>query len=141
MTIESLEGLRERLLRQPGVQQMIQTRAYEIFQMRGGNPGGEAQDWFHAEGEVLAFLIASEAAQADSLTESELIEGTVGSNVPSEAPAKKAKAARSVTKVAAAKQPSPKKTAPKRAAARKSAGVKSKPTKTGKQSNPPETGR
>ena len=32
--------------------------------MRGCQPGGEAQDWFHAEGEVLAFLIANESTRA-----------------------------------------------------------------------------
>jgi hypothetical protein len=42
---------------------MIQVRAYEIYQMRGGHPGREAQDWFHAENEVLAFLLADESAR------------------------------------------------------------------------------
>ena len=65
MTTESLEELRRRLLQQDSVQRMIQMRAYEIYQMRGGQPGGEAQDWFHAEGEVLAFLIASESIGVD----------------------------------------------------------------------------
>ncbi|HSQ19158.1 MAG TPA: DUF2934 domain-containing protein [Blastocatellia bacterium] len=65
MAKETLEELRERLLRQPNVQQIIQVRAYEIYRMRGGQPGHEAQDWFHAEGEVLAFLIAEESRLAD----------------------------------------------------------------------------
>lgn len=65
MAKETLEELRERLLRQPNVQQMIQVRAYEIYRMRGGQPGHEAQDWFHAEGEVVAFLIAEESRLAD----------------------------------------------------------------------------
>jgi hypothetical protein len=62
---ETLEELRERLLRQHHVQQMIEVRAYEIYQMRGGRPGGEAQDWFHAEHEVLAFLLAGEMSRDD----------------------------------------------------------------------------
>jgi hypothetical protein len=44
---------------------MIQVRAYEIYLMRGGHPGREAQDWFHAESEVLAFLLADESSRDD----------------------------------------------------------------------------
>ena len=51
MTMESLEELRNRLLREERVQLMVRTRAYEIYQMRGGQPGWEAQDWFQAETE------------------------------------------------------------------------------------------
>lgn len=61
MTRDNLQELRERLLREENVRRMIRARAYEIFQLRGGQPGGEAHDWFQAEGEVLAFLIADES--------------------------------------------------------------------------------
>ena len=50
---------------QENVQQMIQVRAYEIYQMRGNQPGGEAHDWFRAESEVLAFLLADESPGDD----------------------------------------------------------------------------
>ena len=49
MTIESTEELRERLLRDHEVQEMIRMRAYEIYRHRGGAPGGHAEDWFQAE--------------------------------------------------------------------------------------------
>ena len=68
--MESLEDLRKRLLGEERVQQMVRVRAYEIFQMRGGQPGWEANDWFQAEGEVLAFLIALESRE-DETTQSE----------------------------------------------------------------------
>lgn len=65
MTKESLEELRERLIRDERVRQMIRVRAYEIFQMRGHHPGSQAHDWYQAESEVLAFLIADESQQVD----------------------------------------------------------------------------
>ena len=43
----------------PGVEQvreMIALRAYEIYQLRGFQPGHEAEDWFQAEKEILAAL-------------------------------------------------------------------------------------
>ena len=66
MSTESFDAVRDRLLRDPGVQQMIRSRAYEIYLLRGRQPGGEAHDWFQAENEVLAFLIAGEAERADA---------------------------------------------------------------------------
>src|SRR3989442_3535184 len=65
MTNESLDRVRERLLGDEQVQQMIRARAYEIYRLRGGQPGREAQDWLHAEREVLAFLIARESSGAE----------------------------------------------------------------------------
>ena len=65
MTKESLEKLRERLLRDEQVQQMIRARAFEIYELRGGQPGREAQDWLRAEREVLAFLIARESTRVE----------------------------------------------------------------------------
>jgi hypothetical protein len=68
MTTESLEELRERLLRDENVQEMIHARAFEIYRMRGVQPGSAAQDWFQAESEVLAFLLAH---QPEQVTEEE----------------------------------------------------------------------
>lgn len=58
MTTESLEELQQRLLRDESVREMIRARAYEIYRMRGIQPGGATLDWFQAESEVLAFLLA-----------------------------------------------------------------------------------
>src|ERR1044071_7225483 len=64
MTRESIEELRARLLRDPEVQTMIRMRAYEIYRIRGQEPGRQAEDWFQAQGEVLEFLIEEESRQA-----------------------------------------------------------------------------
>jgi len=77
MARETLESLRVRLLSEHSVQTMIRMRAYEIYQMRGGQPGGEAQDWFHAEGEVLAYLIANESEHGDEPSEDQLVDELV----------------------------------------------------------------
>lgn len=64
MSKESLKELRERLLRDELAQELIRMRAFEIYTLRGGQPGGEAHDWFQAEGEVLTFLIEEESRRA-----------------------------------------------------------------------------
>jgi hypothetical protein len=130
--MESLEDLRNRLLREERVQLMVRTRAYEIYQMRGGQPGWEARDWFQAESEVLAFLIALESRLEDEKTAAE--EATpamtarkasrvseppaIAEAVPGKkALAPKASKSRSASRVTSAKPE--KKTAPKRAASSK----------------------
>jgi len=45
------------------VHDMIAVRAYEIYQLRGGEPGREAEDWFLAEREILAGLTNGETAE------------------------------------------------------------------------------
>ena len=65
MSRESTEELRRRLLRDERVRELISRRAYEIYVMRGGKPGGEGQDWFQAESEILAILIEEESRRAD----------------------------------------------------------------------------
>ena len=60
MSRESTEEVKGRLLRDPEVQLMIRMRAFDIYQMRNGQGGSAADDWFRAESEVLAFLIAEE---------------------------------------------------------------------------------
>jgi hypothetical protein len=64
MTRESIEELRARLLRDPEVQTMIRMRAYEIYRIRGEEPGRQAEDWFQAQWEVLEFLIEEESREA-----------------------------------------------------------------------------
>lgn len=47
------------------VRELISRRAYEIYLMRGGKPGGEGHDWFQAESEILSILIEEESRRAD----------------------------------------------------------------------------
>ena len=61
MKPESTEELRRRLLQDEQVQTMISMRAYEIYKMRGSQPGRDAEDWFRAEHEILTFLIQEES--------------------------------------------------------------------------------
>ncbi|HET9532351.1 MAG TPA: DUF2934 domain-containing protein, partial [Blastocatellia bacterium] len=69
MTRESIDELRERLLRDERVLDMIRMRAYEIYQMRGETPGHEAEDWFRAEVEVIGFLIDQESRTASEIAQ------------------------------------------------------------------------
>jgi hypothetical protein len=60
MERESIEDIRRRLLKDEQVQTLISMRAYEIYKMRGSQPGHDAEDWFRAENEILTFLIQEE---------------------------------------------------------------------------------
>jgi len=138
MTTESLEELRERLLRQTSVQQMIQVRAYEIYQMRGSQPGGDAQDWFHAESEVLAFLLAGESAAEDE-NENPVSVAETPAEAPPEKKQKPSKARTS--KPAQAKSATTKKPTTKRAAAKKPSTSKVKSNRSSNQGRPEESGQ
>ena len=46
------------------LQGIIARRAYELYQLRGGVPGREFEDWLEAEREVLSALPAAEEAPA-----------------------------------------------------------------------------
>jgi hypothetical protein len=138
MANESLEELRERLLRQQSVQQMIQVRAYEIYQMRGGRPGGEAQDWFHAEGEVLAFLLASESVQTEEPA-TDIAEVTPVPSSPSEPAKAKKTAGRTRSKPGDGKQGASKSAAAKRPSTKKAPESKPKSRRTSKQSKAEES--
>lgn len=124
MTKESLDRVRERLLGDEQVRQMIQARAYEIYELRGGQPGREAQDWLRAEREVLAFLIAREPSRAE---DNESRSSTAA--IVFAAPEKNAAPARRKSRGA----PKPKKEATKRAASKKPPASKATP----KRSNAP----
>jgi hypothetical protein len=134
MTSESLEELRARLLRDENVQKMIRARAFEIFRMRGLQPGGPAQDWFQAESEVLAFLLANQpehATEPEHTTkeEGEQISVTSTNDVAvKRTPAKKRKS-RPVTKDTSAK-----KVATRRTSAKKPVKAESKPKRARKES-------
>ena len=64
MNQENIEELRARLLADEQVRSMIAMRAFEIFQLRGGSPGHEADDWLQAEAEILTFVIDEEIRQS-----------------------------------------------------------------------------
>ena len=129
MKSDSLEELRQRLLRDGSVQEMIRVRAYEIFLMRGVLPGGPAQDWFQAEGEVLAFLLAHQPPehQTDLVVE-QISTGSVEVAAFEPAPEKNRKS-RSTPK-----KPALKKTAARRTSAKTSGKSESKPKRTRKKS-------
>ena len=142
MTKETLEEIRERLLRQHNVQQMIAVRAYEIYQIRGGQPGGEAQDWFRAEGEVLAFLLADDSVRDDSAPEKDraAIAQSVAELAPA-APAEASTAKKSRSRAGTksdGKTSAPKKPTSKRATTKKPAEPQSKPARSRAKEKPDE---
>ena len=110
MSRESLEELRERLLRDEHAQELIRMRAFEIYKLRGGQPGGEAHDWFQAENEVLTFLIDEESRRAADLNAN-------APTKPSDEPKKPGKRATSKTtgasKVKASEKPASKRASKK----------------------------
>ena len=136
MTTESFEALRRRLLEEESVQRMIQIRAYEIYQMRGCQPGGEAHDWFHAESEVLAFLIAGESTQNEDLatTGAEL---APEAEAPQDAPEKKRRTAKPRTRRSAeGSQTTRQSTAAKRTSNKKSTNTKTRSVRSRNQPKP-----
>ncbi len=61
MTSERQERLREQLLGDGEVRAAISLRAYNLYQLRGGEPGHEIEDWIQAEKEILEALIREES--------------------------------------------------------------------------------
>jgi hypothetical protein len=120
MSRESLEELRERLLRDEHAQELIRMRAFEIYRLRGGQPGGEAHDWFQAESEVLTFLIEEESSRTSN---------SQSASVPSEPEI----TASSQTSKGASKLA--KRAAPKPASARKAAAESSEKPSAAKRSS------
>ena len=143
MTTESFEELRQRMLRDADVQEMIRARAYEIYRMRGLQPGSAAHDWFQAEGEVLAFLLAHHDEQvteprsepiASSSTIAPLPEPVAADSSTELSPqpaAPKKPRQRSAPRTAAAK-----KTTPGKVGSKKAVGSDSKPKRSRKKSKP-----
>lgn len=56
MNGENTEQQHEKLANDEEIQAKVSLRAYEIYLSRGGEPGGEVEDWLQAENEVLASL-------------------------------------------------------------------------------------
>lgn len=125
---------------------MIQARAYEIYVMRGGMPGGEAQDWFKAESEVLAFLIADESSraeetadQAPAITEQASVAASDSSD-SSEPPKSGKPKPRARSKPAAVKEAAARKRSTKKAATKKS-GESPAPKRTRKREKAEDNAR
>ena len=59
---ENDDNLRELLLKDEFVHEMICTRAYEIYQQRGREDGHDREDWLQAEREILDGLIGQAGA-------------------------------------------------------------------------------
>jgi hypothetical protein len=131
VTSNTLEELRQQLLRDYSVQEMIRVRAYEIFVMRGVQPGGPAQDWFQAENEVLAFLLANQPPEQPTGDEVEVpgAPSVADASREPQTPEKKRKP-RSVSKEPA------KKPTTRRTGAKKSTPKESKPRRPRRKSNP-----
>lgn len=143
MTTESFDELRRRMLRDADVQEMVRARAYEIYRMRGLQPGSAAHDWFQAEGEVLAFLLAHHDEQvtenrSETVPSSSTIE-------PSPEPVAADSSTELSTQPAALKKPrqrsaprtaSAKKTTSSKAGSKKAGGSDSKPKRSRKKSKP-----
>jgi hypothetical protein len=61
------EDLRVRVLTDPELREIIGRRAYELYELRGGQSGRELDDWLQAECEVLFTLTTKFAASGNSL--------------------------------------------------------------------------
>lgn len=114
MTTESLEEHRQRLLRDENVQEMIRARAFEIYHMRGVQPGAVAEDWFQAESEVLAFLLAHHPEEVAE-EEVEQIAATPAADALPEPTTPKKRTPRSASKENAAKKVATRRVGPKKA--------------------------
>ena len=126
MSRESLEELRERLLRDEHAQELIRMRAFEIYKLRGGQPGGEAHDWFQAESEVLTFLIEeeSERTAGSESTDARTKSASSASNAATAPSAKRA--VPGTTGARKSKEASAKKKAPAKRASKKSGDSQTK---------------
>jgi hypothetical protein len=54
---KNTDALREQLLKDERVRDMIRARAYEIFEERGRTHGHDLDDWLQAENEILLKLM------------------------------------------------------------------------------------
>jgi hypothetical protein len=70
MSRETTNELRERLLRNAEVQDMIRARAFEIYERSGRAHGRDAEHWFQAEQDVISFLIEEEERRAAAVRRS-----------------------------------------------------------------------
>ena len=130
MSRESLEELRERLLRDEHAQELIRMRAFEIYKLRGGQPGGEAHDWFQAQSEVLTFLIEEESQRASDLQPAA---GGTQSTVAPATPQPEKSSKRAASKPSAARKTKEASAKPAKRASKKPADSAAKPRATTKK--------
>ena len=133
MTANSVEEIRKRLLRDDSVQEMIRARAYEIFLMRGVQPGGPAQDWFQAESEVLAFLLANQPEHTTEKVIEQASPVSAGDTSSESAKPEKTRKPRATSKSTAAKKTT------HRTGGKKTPPSETKPKRARKKSTPDET--
>jgi hypothetical protein len=133
MNKDNLEELRERLLREDKVQHMIRVRAYEIYRMRGPQPGAPASDWFQAESEVLSFLLANESLRLDERASEKPKESVSAAEHAEEPTARKKPKSSSSAKAPSAIQPTPAKSPSKRVVSKKTRASTTKPKRVRKK--------
>jgi len=137
MNNESKEELRRHLLGDQQVQKLIQIRAFQIYELRGGAQGSEADDWFAAENEIISILIEEKERQIRQAQASmNLATDQVGSTIQPAAPTPESHSqpgdlAPPISGGAEFQADTP---APKKAASR----AKSKSASTGKRKNSKE---
>jgi hypothetical protein len=79
MNGENVEQIRDEMANDEQVRAKISLRAYEIYLSRGGEPGGEVQDWLQAENEVLTSLSEEQSLRtAPESTQPETTTGEAG---------------------------------------------------------------
>jgi len=57
LLLKQTEELRIHLLGNDGIRERVSSRAYELYERRGADPGRDLEDWVKAEKEVLSPLI------------------------------------------------------------------------------------
>lgn len=114
------------MIRDERVRQMIRVRAYEIYQMRGQQPGGQAEDWLQAENEVLAFLMADQPQHPDAPADqpSPALTEQAAATAPKKTPKKTRPRTHSTKKPPAKRGTSKESAEPKRKPARKPSSPK-----------------
>ncbi|HYL98206.1 MAG TPA: DUF2934 domain-containing protein [Blastocatellia bacterium] len=71
---ETIEKMREGLLRDSEVQEMISMRAYDLYLARNSQGGSEVEDWLRAENEILTILIQEELRNRTAFSGAEVIQ-------------------------------------------------------------------
>ena len=90
MQDKTREQIREQLLGNEKMHASLALRAHEIYEQRGGAPGGELEDWLQAENEILLPLIEEELQRG---TESQVASDEMKTEKPAIAEKKPAKKA------------------------------------------------
>jgi hypothetical protein len=65
---ESVETVRQRLSADEAVREVINRRAYELYEQSGSQPGHDIEHWLEAEDEIVGYLMAGHAQDPDFLS-------------------------------------------------------------------------